>query len=118
LGWLASLRSEGGEVPIFDCQSLDKFTPIRTPADFSSSTALSAPVSIVPPALNSVTASSVTAPNSLIPGSIPSASGVTPPNSGVPSSVPSSSGVTPPGSSPGTATGVTPPSGGGNGVVS
>jgi Pre-toxin TG len=67
----------------------------------------------VPPALNSITASGVTAPNSSVPGSIPSASGVTPPNSGVASSVPSSSGVTPPGSSPGTATGVTPPGGGG-----
>jgi Colicin E5 ribonuclease domain len=67
----------------------------------------------VPPALNSIAASSVTAPNSSVAGSLPSASGVTPPNSGVPSSVPSSSGVTPPGSSPGTATGVTPPTGGG-----
>jgi hypothetical protein len=67
----------------------------------------------VPPALNAVTASSVTAPNSSVPGSIPSASGVTPPNSSVPGSVPSSSGVTPPGSSPGTGTGVTPPGGGG-----
>jgi hypothetical protein len=66
----------------------------------------------VPPALNTITASGVTAPNSSVPGSIPSASGVTPPNSGVPS-VPSSSGVTPPSSSGGTASGVTPPSSGG-----
>jgi hypothetical protein len=69
-------------------------------------------VSIVPPALNTITASSVTAPNLSVPGSLPNASGVTPPNSSVPS-VPSSSGVTPPGSSGGTASGVTPPSGGG-----
>ena len=91
-------------------------TPTPATAGFSSNTALAAPVSITPPAISSIsTASSITAPNSSIPGSIPNASGVTPPNSSVPaSSTPSSSGVTPPsGSSPGTASGVTPPSGGG-----
>jgi guanyl-specific ribonuclease Sa len=94
-------------------------TQTTTPAnsEFSSSTALQAPTSIVPQAISSIsTASSVTAPNSSpIVGLPGSASSVTPPNASVPSSsTPTSSGVTPPsGSSPGTGTGVTPPSGGG-----
>jgi hypothetical protein len=71
----------------------------------------------VPPALNSVTASSVTAPNSVLSGAIPSASGVTPPGGSSVPSIPSSSGVTPPGSSPGTATGVTPPNSSGGTVT-
>jgi hypothetical protein len=54
----------------------------------------------VPPALNSVTASSVTAPNSVLSGSIPSASGVTPPG-GSSIGVPGTGGASP----------VTPPSG-------